>query len=250
MLKYGFQYCQFLEIWPCSVIHVCTETRDCTGDIIFSKGLLNGLAGKGITSAASLLFSGLLYLAALDCTNPHYLRFISPQHKESISFETFSSALAVPLENFAVLFRRRERTMKLTFLLPQESQMCFHKALSKNSTPGDTFLLGLAHITPLCHCAPTAWTGGESLLSPCLIIGSIQSIKNPSSISNWNAAALAGVYIWELDKSWVEITDRCQSGGKQWQKPGAHYFLWKSEEWLFTCLGGWKIDDTAERWVE
>lgn len=195
--------------------------------MIFSKGLLNGLAGKGITSAVSLLFSGLLYLAALDCTYPHYLQFISPQRKESISFETFSSALVVPLEDFAVLFRRRKRTMKLTFLLPQESQMCFHKALSKNSTPGDTFLLALAHITPLCHCAPTAWTG-ESLLSPCLIIGSIQSIKNPSSISSWNAAALAGVYIWELDKGWVEITDRCQSGCKQWWKPGAHYFHWKS----------------------
>lgn len=88
----------------CSVIHVCTETHDCSGDIYSSKGLLNGLAGKGITSAVSLLFSGLLYLAALDCTYPHYLWFSSPQRKESISLKTFSSALAVPLKDFAVLF--------------------------------------------------------------------------------------------------------------------------------------------------
>lgn len=89
----------------CSVIHVCTETHDCTGDINSSKGFWNGLAGKGITSAASLLFSGLLYLAALDCTYPHYLWFSSPQRKKSISLKTFSSALAVPLKDFAVLFR-------------------------------------------------------------------------------------------------------------------------------------------------
>lgn len=57
------------------------------------------------SQAVSLLFSGLLYLAALDCTYPHYLWFSSPQRKKSISLKTFSSALAVPLKDFAVLFR-------------------------------------------------------------------------------------------------------------------------------------------------
>jgi len=37
------------------------------------RAFLNGLASKGITRAVSLLFSGLLYLAALDCTYPHFL---------------------------------------------------------------------------------------------------------------------------------------------------------------------------------
>jgi len=41
--------------------------------LAITKSLLNGLASKGITRAVSLLFSGLLYLAALDCTYPHYL---------------------------------------------------------------------------------------------------------------------------------------------------------------------------------
>ncbi len=204
---------------------------DCTGDIIFSKDLSNGLAGKGITSAVSLLFSGLLYLAAHNSTYPHYLQF-SSRSSQIIYFSQASHLhwLAVPLDIFSILFGRRKRTMKLTFMLLQESQLFS----AKKSMPEDTFLLASAHITSLCHCAPTAWTGGESLPSPCLIIGCIQSIKNPSAISSWNAAALAGVYTWELDKSWVEITDRCQ-----WRKAGALYFHGKLHQWLFTCLRGW-----------
>jgi len=34
----------------------------------------------------------------------------------------------------------------------EPGQMCFPQVLSKNSMPGETFLLALAHITPLCHC--------------------------------------------------------------------------------------------------
>lgn len=232
------------------MIHVCFETRDCTGDIIFSKGLLNGLAGKGITSAVSLLFSGLLYLAALDCTYPHYLQFISPQRRESISFKTSSSALAVPLEDFAVLYRRRERAMKLTFLLPQESQMCFHKGLSKNSTPGDSFPPSFStHHSSVSLC-PNCMDRWESLLSPCLIIGNIQSIKNPSSISSWNAAARAGVYVWELDKSWLSSDYRQVSVWRQAVAETECTLFPLKIIRLFTCQRGWKIDDTAERWVE
>lgn len=125
---------------------------DCTGDIIFSKDLSNGLAGKGITSAVSLLFSGLLYLAAHDCTYPHYLQFSS----RSFQIIYFSQAahlhwLAVPLEDFSILFGRREITMKLTFMLLQESQVrCVSLKLSAKIACPRTLSFYLQHTSLLC----------------------------------------------------------------------------------------------------
>ncbi len=138
----------------------------------------------------SLLFSGLLYLAAHHCTYPHYLQFPPPPTptwllSKNLFLSSFSSALAGSTFGrffYDVWKKGKNHETYIYASLREPGQMCFPQAFSKNSTPEDTFLLALAHITPLCHCAPTAWTGEESLLSPCLIIGSIQSIKNPSAI--------------------------------------------------------------------
>lgn len=220
------------------MIRVCTETHVIALAILSSQRTFQMVLQVRASQVQWVCSSVAFCILQLTIAHTHTICNPPPPFlSKNLFLSSFSSALAGSTFGrffYDVWKKGKNHETYIYFSLREPGQMCFPQAFGKNSTPEDTFLLALAHITPLCHCAPTAWTDGESLLSPCLIIGSIQSIKNPSAICSWNAAALAGVYIWELDKSWVEITDRCQ-----WWKAGALHFHGKSHQWLFTCLRGW-----------